>query len=175
MNYRLELRVTPTTMLLLSILFMMAINPVSLRAQGQLSPYREKSMLDNTIFFLLDEVEYTFDIYGAQIFPNDQLKYSILTEHNQSVYNIPHLSFAIMKHTINASNVQIHVRPAMLDDTKTRLDIQIYAASADVTGQWISKSYNNLEIRSLYGIYDKTSDKMVIHVPYSTVFPLLLQ
>jgi hypothetical protein len=162
-------------MLLLSVLFMTAINPVSLRAEGQLSPYREKTMLDNTIFFLLDEVEYTFDIYGAQIFPNDQLKYSILTEPNQSVYNISHLSFVIMDHTINASDVQIHVQPAMLDDTKTRLHIQIYAATADVTGQWMSKSYNNLEIRSLNGIYDRTTDKMVVHVPYSTVFPLLLQ
>jgi hypothetical protein len=161
-------------MLLLSVLFMTAINPVSLRAEGQLSPYREKTMLANTIFFLLEQVEYTFDIYGAQIFPNDQLKYSILTEPNQSVYNISHLSFAIMDHTINASDVQIHVQPAMLDDTKTRLDIQIYAATADVTGQWMSKSYNNLEIRSLYGIYDRTTDKMVVHVPYSTVFPLLL-
>ena len=166
-----------TTMLLLSVLSMTPINPVSLHAEGQqLSPYREKTMLDNTIFFfLLDEVEYTFDIYGAQIFPNDQLKYSILTEPNQSVYNISHLSFAIMDHTINASDVQIHVQPAMLDDTKTRLDIQIYAATADVTGQWMSKSYNNLEISSLYGIYDRTTDKMVVHVPYSTVFPLLLQ
>jgi hypothetical protein len=161
-------------MLLLSVLFMTAINPVSLRAEGQLSPHREKTMLANTIFFLLEQVEYTFDIYGAQIFPNDQLKYSILTEPNQSVYNISHLSFAIMDHTINASDVQIHVQPAMLDDTKTRLDIQIYAATADVTGQWMSKSYNNLEIRSLYGIYDRTTDKMVVHVPYSTVFPLLL-
>jgi len=132
-------------------------------------------MLHNTIFFLLDEVEYTFDIYNAQIFPNDQLKYSILTEHNQSVYNISNLSFVILDHTINASNVQIHVQPAILDDTKTRLDIQIYTTTADVTGQWMSKSYNNLEIRSLYGIYDGTSDKMVIHVPYSTVLPLLLQ
>jgi hypothetical protein len=164
-----------TTMLLLSILFMIAINPVSLRAEGQLSPYREKSMLDNTIFFLLDEVEYTFDIYGAQIFPNDELKYSILTKHNQSVYNISSLSFPIMDHTINASGVQIYVQPAMLDDTKTRLDIQIYAASAEVTGQWMSKKYNNLELKSLYAIYDRTTDKMVVHVPYSTVFPLLLQ
>jgi hypothetical protein len=48
---------------------MTAINPVSLRAEGQLSPYREKTMLANTIFFLLEQVEYTFDIYGAQIFP----------------------------------------------------------------------------------------------------------
>lgn len=65
-----------------------------------------------------------FDIYGAHIFPNDQLKYSILTDHNQSVYNISHLGFAIMGHTINVSDVQIHVQPAILDDTKIRLDIQ---------------------------------------------------
>jgi hypothetical protein len=173
---RLKLRAMLTTMLLLSILFMMAINPVSLRAEGQISPYREKSMLDNTIFFLLDEVEYTFDIYGAQIFPNDELKYSILTERNNSVYNISRLNFPIMDHTINASGVQIHVQPAaMLDDTKTRLDIQIYAATAYVTGQWMNKKYNNLEIRSLYAIYDRTTDKMVVHVPYSTVFPLLIK
>jgi hypothetical protein len=63
-----------TTMLVLSILFMMAIDSVSLRGEGQLSPCREKSMLDNTIFFLLEDVEYTFDIYSAQIFPNDELK-----------------------------------------------------------------------------------------------------
>jgi hypothetical protein len=76
--------------------------------------------------FLLDEGEYTFDIYGAQIFPNDQLKYSILTEHNQSVYNISALTFAIMGHAINSSNVQINVQPAIIDDTKTRLNIEIY-------------------------------------------------
>jgi hypothetical protein len=162
-------------MLVVSGLFVVALNPVLLRAEGQLSQYSERSILDNTIFFLFDEVEYTFDIYGAEIFPNDQLKYSILSEHNQSVYYISNLSFAIMDHTINASDVQIQVQPSMLDDTKTRLDIQIYAATADVTGQWISKSYNNLEIRSLYGIYDRTTDKMVVHVPYSTAFPLLLQ
>ncbi len=162
-------------MLVLSALFMVALNPILLRAEGQLAQYREKSILDNTIFFLLDEVEYTFDIYGTEIFPNDQLKYSILSEHNQSVYYISNLSFAIRDHTINASDVQIQVQPTMIDDTRTRLDIQIYAATADVTGQWISKSYNNLEIRSLYGIYDRTTDKMVVRVPYSTAFPLLLQ
>ncbi len=36
----------------------------------------------------------------------------------------------------------------------------MYSASADFTGQWMSKSYNNLEIRSLYGIYDRTTGKM---------------
>jgi hypothetical protein len=75
-------------------------------------------------------------------------------------------------HTINGSDVQIRVQPT--DDTKTRLDIQIYAADADVTGQWMSKSYNKLEIKSLYGIYDRTTDKMIVHVPYDAVFFLMV-
>jgi hypothetical protein len=97
--------------------------------------------MDNTqhYFLLADEFENTFDIYSAPIFRDDKLKNCILTEHNQEVYNISHLSFGIMDHTINASDVQIHVQPAILDDTGTRLDIQIYAAAADVTGQWMSK------------------------------------
>jgi len=64
-----------------------------------------------------------------------------------------------MDHTINASDVQIHVQPAILDDTRTGLDIQIYAAAADVTGQWMSKGYNKLEIKFLYGIYDRCTSK----------------
>ena len=65
------MQITLTTMLLVSILFMMAINPLSVRAEGQLSHFRDKSMLDSVIFLLLDEFGYAFDIYGAQIFPND--------------------------------------------------------------------------------------------------------
>ena len=65
-----------------------------------------------------------------------------------------------MDHTINESDVQIHVQSAILDDTRTRLDIQIYAAAADVTGQWMSKGYNKLEIKSLYGIYDRCTSKL---------------
>ena len=97
--------------------------------------------MDNTqyYFVLADEFENTFDIYSAPIFPDDKLKNYILTEHNQAVYNISHLGFEIMDQTINASDVQIHLQPAILDDTSTRLDIQIYAAAADVTGQWMSK------------------------------------
>lgn len=153
----------------------MATSHVSFGDEGQLSPYIEKWIIHNTIFFLLDEFAYTFDIYSAPIFPDDKSKDYILTEHNQAVYNISHLSFGTMDHTINASDVQIHVEPAILDDTRTRLDIQIYAAAADVTGQWMSKGYNKLEIKSLYGIHDRTTDKMIAHVPYNAVFFLLVE
>jgi hypothetical protein len=76
----------------------------------------------------------------TNFFTDDKLKNYILTEHNQAVYNISHLGFEKMDHTINASDVPIHVQSAILDDPRTGLDIQIYAAAADVTGQWMSKS-----------------------------------
>lgn len=64
-----------------------------------------------------------------------------------------------MGQTINASKEQIHGQPAIIDDTKTRLNIEIYAANADVTGPWVSKSYNSLKIKSLYGIYDRLTKR----------------
>jgi hypothetical protein len=44
-------------MMMLSVLFMLAINPIPLLAEGDLSLSREKELLDNTAFFLLDEGE----------------------------------------------------------------------------------------------------------------------
>jgi hypothetical protein len=138
---------------------------------------RQEKLLDNNSFsfFFLDAFEYTFEISGAQIFPNDTVKHSIVSEYNPSVYNIPSLQYKIMEHMINASDVQIHVNPARIDEANTRLDFQIYANNAEVTGQLLSKSYNNLEIKSAYGIYNQVTDKMTIHIPYNVALQHLLQ
>jgi hypothetical protein len=135
----------------------------------------QENLFDDIAFFFLDAFEYTFDIAGAQIFPNDTIKHSIVTEYNPSVYNIPSLEYKIMEHIINASDVQIHVDPTRIDDANTKLDFQIYANNAEVTGQWLSKSYNDLEIRSAYGTYNRLTDKMTIHIPYSAAIQHLLQ
>ena len=65
------MQVTLTTMLLMSVVFMMAFNPVSVRAYGQLSPLEGKVCYRYCYFLLLEEVEYNFDIYGVQIFSDD--------------------------------------------------------------------------------------------------------
>jgi hypothetical protein len=137
---------------------------------------RQEKLFNNSFsFFFLDAFEYTFEISGAQIFPNDTVKHSIVSEYNPSVYNIPSLQYKIMEHMINASDVQIHVNPARIDEANTRLDFQIYADDAEVTGQLLSKSYNNLEIKSAYGIYNQVTDKMTIHIPYNVALQHLLQ
>jgi hypothetical protein len=163
--------------MLLLILSLTTIQLVTIQSEAQSSQSEQEKLLDNNniAFLFLDAFEYTFDIDGAQIFPNDTVKHSIVSEYNPSVYNIPSLQYKIMEHTINASDVQIHVDPTRIDDANTRLEFQIYANNAEVTGQLLSKSYNNLEITSAYGIYNGLTDKMTIHIPYSAAMQHLLQ
>jgi hypothetical protein len=163
--------------MLLLFISLTTIQLVTIQSEAQSSQSEQEKLLDNNniAFLFLDAFEYTFDIEGAQIFPNDTIKHSIVTEYKPSVYNIPSLQYKIMEHTINASDVQIHVDPTRIDDANTRLEFQIYANNAEVTGQLLSKSYNNLEIRSAYGIYNGLTDKMTIHIPYSVAMQHLLQ
>jgi hypothetical protein len=163
--------------MLLLFISLTTIPLVTIQSEAQSSQSEQEKLLDNNniAFLFLDAFEYTFDIEGAQIFPNDTIKHSIVSEYKPSVYNIPSLQYKIMEHTINASDVQIHVDPTRIDDANTRLEFQIYANNAEVTGQLLSKSYNNLEIRSAYGIYNGLTDKMTIHIPYSAAMQHLLQ
>jgi hypothetical protein len=162
-------------MMQLLIIALTTIPLVSSQSEAQPLASQQEKPWDNIAFLFLDAFEYTFDIDGAQIFPNDTIKHSIMTEYNPSVYNIPSLQYKIMEHMINASDVEIHVNPTRIDDANTRLDFQIYANNAEVTGQSLNKSYNNLEIKSAYGIYDRVTDKMTIHIPYSAALQQLLQ
>jgi hypothetical protein len=162
-------------MLLLLIISLITIPLVMTQSEAQQLLSRQENLLDNIAFLFLDAFDYTFDIDGAQIFPNDTVKHRIVTEYNPSVYNIPSLQYVIMEHLINASDVQINVDPTRIDDANTRLDFQIYANNAEVTGQWLSKSYNSIGIRSVYGIYDRVTDKMTIHIPYSVALQHLVQ
>ena len=159
----------------LLIIALTTIPLVSAQSEAQPLASQQEKPWDNIAFLFLDAFEYTFDIDGAQIFPNDTIKHSIVTDYNPSVYNIPSLQYKIMEHMINASDVEIHVNPTRIDDAITRLDFQIYANKAEVTGQSLNKSYNNLEIKSAYGIYDRVTDKMTIHIPYSAALQQLLQ
>jgi hypothetical protein len=80
-----------------------------------------------------------------------------------------------MGHIMKAPKVQLNVQPAIIDDTKTRLNIDIHAATAHSARQSASRSYNNLEIKSLYGIYYRITDEKIIHILHSSVVSLLLQ
>ena len=75
--------------MLLLIISLTTIPLVTIQSEAQSSQSEQEKLLDNIAFFFLDAFEYTFDIDGAQIFPNDTVKHSIVTEYKPSVYNIP--------------------------------------------------------------------------------------
>jgi hypothetical protein len=160
-------------MLLLGLLVTNTL--VILPANAQPPIYEERGYFVNTVLFLLDSFEYVFYVDAAQLIPNDTLKDTILTEHKPASYSISRLQYKIFDYTINASNVQIEVDPMQIDHYKTRFNIQISASSAQVAGQWLSRTYENLDLKSVYGVYDRITDKMAIHIPYSVALSLVLQ
>jgi hypothetical protein len=116
---------------------------------------------------IIKNFEYTFDLDGSQIFPNNDIKQDIVSEYKSSNYNIDDLNYELLGFKIIASDIKIHVDPKRIDDTKTRIDIPLLLAK-DIkvsNGELINLSYNEVDLRSVYGIYDKATDKMSVHVP----------
>jgi hypothetical protein len=118
---------------------------------------------------LIKNFEYTFDLNGSQIFPNDDIKQDIISEYKSSNYNIDDLNYELLGFKIIASDIKILVDPKRIDDTKTRIDIPLLLAKdINISNDGlINLSYNEVELGSVYGIYDKATDKMSVHVPVS--------
>src|SRR5918999_2327248 len=74
---------------------------------------------------LIKNFEYTFDLDGSQIFPNDDIKQDIISEYKSSNYNIDDLNYELLGFKIIASDIKILVDPKRIDDIKTRIDIQL--------------------------------------------------
>jgi hypothetical protein len=118
---------------------------------------------------LIKNFEYTFDLEGSQIFPNNYIKQDIVSEYRSSDYNIDDLNYELLGFKITASHIKIQVDPKKIDDVKTRIDIPLLLAK-DIkvsNGGLINLSYKEVDLRSVYGVYDKVTNKMTVHVPVS--------
>ena len=116
---------------------------------------------------LFKNFEYTFDIEGKQIFPTNNIKQDIVSGYKSSEYNIDDLDYELLGFRIRASEIKIHVDPEKIDDTETRVDIPLLLAK-DIkvsNGGLINLSYDAVDLGSVYGIYNKATDKMTVHVP----------
>ena len=112
------------------------------------------------------QFEYTVDLSGRQIFPNDTLKQNIVTDYKSSTYNISSLKYRLLGFDITASNIKIDVKPSRIDATTTKVDLPlVLARNVTVTNGLINLKYNEINLGSIYGTYDKISDKMTLHIP----------
>ncbi|HYZ50109.1 MAG TPA: hypothetical protein VE593_04420, partial [Nitrososphaeraceae archaeon] len=71
------------------------------------------------------QFEYTVDLTGKQIYPNETLKQDIVSNYKSSTYNISNLKYSLLGFDITASDIKIQVKPSRLDSTRTKVDLPI--------------------------------------------------
>lgn len=121
------------------------------------------------------QFEYTVDLDGKQIFPNDTIKQDIVTKYKSADYNISRLNYKLLGFNITASDIKIHVSPSKIDQTRTRVDFPvILARNVSVTNGSINPKYGQVNLGSVYGIYNKSTDKLTLHIPSSVALQYLL-
>ena len=124
---------------------------------------------------LAKQFEYTVDLDGKQIFPNDTIKQDIVSKYKSADYNISNLNYKLLGFNITASNIKMHVNPSKIDQTRTRVDFPVMTAkSVSVTNGSINSKYGEVNLGSIYGIYNKSTDKMTMHIPSSVALQYLL-
>jgi hypothetical protein len=129
---------------------------------------------DNIFENFAKQFEYTVDLTGKQIFPNETLKQDIVTNYKSSTYNISTLKYTLLGFDITASDIKIQVKPSRLDSTRTKVDLPlVLARDVTVTNGLLNLKYNEINLGSIYGIYDKVSDKMTLHIPFNVALRYL--
>ena len=124
---------------------------------------------------LTKQFEYTVNLDGKQIFPNDTIKQDIVSKYKSADYNIGNLNYKLLGFNITASNIKIHVNPSKIDQTTTRVDFPVMTArNVSVTNGSINSKYGAVNLGSIYGIYNKSTDKMTLHIPSSVALQYLL-
>jgi hypothetical protein len=119
-------------------------------------------------------LEYTVALDGKEIFPNDMIKQNIVTNYQSSNYNIDSLKYRLLGFDISAVDIKIHVNPSKIDATRTKLDLPIvFARDVSVSNGLINLRYGEINLGSIYGIYDKSTDKMTMHIPINIALQYL--
>ena len=133
----------------------------------------------NTYDYLIKQLgnfEFTVDLDANQIFPNEKIKQDIVSKYKSAEYNIPNLKHELIGFKIIASDIKIHVNPTRIDQTQTRIDIPLMLAkNVKVSNGLINLDFNEIDLGSIYALYDRNTDKMTAHVPIDVAYRYLQQ
>jgi hypothetical protein len=124
----------------------------------------------------LGNFEFTVDLDPNQIFPNEKIKQDIVSKYKSAEYNIANLKHELIGFKIIASDIKIHVNPTRIDQTQTRIDIPLMLAkNVKVSNGIINLDFNEIDLGSIYALYNRNTDKMTVHVPMNIAYRYLQQ
>ncbi len=124
----------------------------------------------------LGNFEFTIDLDANQIFPNEKIKQDIVSKYESAEYNIANLKHELIGFKIIASDIKIHVNPTRIDQTQTKIDIPLMLAkNVKVSNGIINIDFNEIDLGSIYALYNRNTDKMTVHVPMDVAYRYLQQ
>jgi hypothetical protein len=131
----------------------------------------------NTYGYLIKQLgnfEFNVDLDANQIFPNEKIKQDMVSKYKSAKYNIANLEYELIGFKIIASDIKIHANPTKIDQTQTRIDIPLMLAkNVKVSNGIINLDFNEIDLGSIYAIYNRNIDKITVHVPMDVAYRYL--
>ena len=105
----------------------------------------------------------------------------IISKPGSFEFTMPSLEYNLLGFNISATDIEVVANAKQLtDDTdqrqKTRIDFPvILARDVNVTNEITNQNFNDVDLSSIYDIYDPTTDKFNFHVPFDIAARYLLK
>jgi hypothetical protein len=135
----------------------------------------------NTLNFQ-NPFEHQIEIDAKQIFPNETLKREIISKSGPSEFTMPYLNYNLLGFNISATDIRVKANSTQMSDgesdqsKKTRIDFPVMLANnVNVSNKATNQSFHNVDLSSIYAIYDPKTDKFTFHIPFSIAAKYLLK
>jgi len=94
---------------------------------------------------------------------------------------MPTLQYNLLGFNISATDIEVVASAKQItDDTdqrqKTRIDFPVMLArNVNVTNEITNQNFSDVDLSSIYAIYDPTTDKFKFHIPFDIAARYLLK
>lgn len=125
--------------------------------------------------------EHQVEIDANLIFLNESLKREIIANSASLEFTMPVLNYNLLGFNISASNIEVNASSKqVIDDSsqsnKTRIDFPVMLAkNVNVSNEITNQNFNDVDLSSIYAIYDPKTDKFIFHIPFDIAARYLLR
>jgi hypothetical protein len=123
-------------------------------------------------------LEYQIEIDANQIFPNESIKNEIAANSTSLEFTMPVLNYDLLGFNISASNIEVNASSKQVSDDSNnkRIDFPVMLAkTVNVRNEIIDKNFTDVDLSSIYAIYDPKTDKITFHIPFNVAARYLIE
>jgi hypothetical protein len=114
--------------------------------------------------------EHEVEIDANLNFPNESLKREIIANSTSLEFTMPVLNYNLLGFKISASNIEANASSKqVIDDSsqsdKTIIDFPVMVVkNVNVSNEITNQKFNDVDLSSIYAIYDPKTDKFTFHI-----------